>query len=137
MPRTYIPTGRPRGRPKFDPNAPVKAIVPKALMFHPVDVSDIADPEKKMRAALSQLMGGMHSQMPAALQAAAEKKPELVVQFYRDLIEYLAPKLSRLEQSGTVNLQHQHFVAVEERENDPRKPPIDSTAVEVLGEANA
>lgn len=108
---------------------PKPAAVPQRLLklldLPEVDVSGIDDPEKKMRAALAQIMAGLHGQMPDALRAAQLKKPELVVQFYRDLIEFLAPKLSRMEQSGTLQHQVQHFVAVEEREVDPRAPAIE------------
>ena len=134
MPRVYIPTGRPPGRPKKPPPAAPPAEL-KLLDLPAVDVEGITDPEKKMRSALSQIMGGLHSQMPEALKAAQVKKPELVVQFYRDLIEFLAPKLSRLEQNVTGDVKHSHFVAVESREEDPRI--IDSVCSEVLEHKDA
>lgn len=126
---TYRPTGRPPGRPRkpvVDPNAPP----PPPLIQLPaifLDGIDANDPEKRQRAALGQLMEALHTQMPLALAKAAEKKPELVVQFYRDMVEYAMPKLSRLDQNVNANIAVTHFVAVEDREVDPRTvlPPID------------
>jgi hypothetical protein len=103
-----------------------------ALLTLPeLNLEGITDPEKLMKAALSQMMAGLHSELPKALQHIAARRPDVVIQFYRDMIEYLMPKLSRLEQSGTINHQHQHFVAVEGREADPRLlPAIEGEVVE-------
>jgi hypothetical protein len=126
----YVRTGRPPGRPRkpvYDPNAPAP---PALVTLAPLDLTGITDPEKRMKAALAQIMGGLHEQMPAILGAVAEKDPKWVATFYKDTAEYLSPKLSRSEQTLDVNQKVSHFVAVSDREVDPSRV-IDSTAVEV------
>ena len=127
----YVRTGRPAGRPRkpvYDPNAPPP---PALVTLAPLDLTGITDPEKRMKAALAQIMGGLHEQMPAILGAVAEKDPKWVATFYKDTAEYLSPKLSRSEQTLDVNQKVSHFVAVSDREVDPRRV-IDSTAEEVI-----
>jgi hypothetical protein len=140
MVRNYIPTGKPPGRPRkpIVVNVIERVQAPKEptqtlINLPPLNLEGITDPEKLMKAALSQTMAALHTELPKALESIAARRPDVVIQFYRDMIEYLMPKLSRLETSGTVNVQHQHFVAVEEREKDPRVIP--STAEEVSTEA--
>lgn len=146
MPRNYVKTGRPPGRPRKDrqlgdkPPEQAKTKIDKlldkiaketglvlhhsaAIALPKVDLTGITDPEALMKAALSQMMAGLHTQLPIALERISIRRPDIVISFYRDMAEYLLPKLSRLEQSGTVNHKHQHFVAVEDREVDPRLPP--------------
>jgi len=117
----YVRTGRPAGRPRKvlpDPNAPP----PAPLVNLPaIDLAGITDPEKRMKAALAQIMGGLHEQMPAILGAVAQKDPKWVATFYKDTAEYLSPKLSRSEQTVDVAGSVRHFVAVESRELDPSK----------------
>lgn len=141
----YKPTGRPPGRPRkpvevgdgplrdrsklaktLDEIAKQTGLSLAPIISLPkVDLTGITDPEKLMKSAVAQMMAGLHTQLPIALERIAIRRPDIVIAFYRDMAEYLMPKLSRLEQTGTVNHKHQHFVAVEERETDPRKPPID------------
>lgn len=128
----YVRTGRPAGRPRkpvLDPNAPAP---PPILALRALDLEGITDPEKRMKAALTQIMGGMHEQMPAILAAIAEKDPKWVANFYKDTAEYLAPKLSRSEQTLDVNQKVSHFVAVSDREEDPRRIALSASAVELL-----
>lgn len=127
----YVRTGRPPGRPRkpvFDPNAPAP---PPILALRALDLEGITDPEKRMKAALTQIMGGMHEQMPAILAAIAEKDPKWVANFYKDTAEYLAPKLSRSEQTIDSNIKVSHFVAVSDREEDPRRVTLRPEAVEL------
>lgn len=123
----YIRTGRPPGRPKkpyVDPNAPPLVSLPA------LDLAGITDPEKRMKAALDQLMGGLHEQMPAVLSAIAQTDPKWVANFYKTTAEYLSPKLSRAEQTVDVAGSVRHFVAVSDREEDPKRI-LDSTATEI------
>lgn len=148
MPRTYVKTGRPPGRPRkvveagdqsprdrtnasLALQATLKEIEVQTgmtlapLSLPPVVLDGITDPEKRMRSAMDQLMAGLHPQLPILLQRIAIRRPDLVLKFYQEMTEYTTPKLSRLEQTGTVNVKHTHFVAVEDRERDPRKPAIE------------
>lgn len=148
MPRTYIKTGRPPGRPRKvvevgdrpyrDHSAAGKSLADtlkkiseetgltlSPLELPPVVLESGQDPEKLMKSAVAQMMAGLHTQLPKALERIAIRRPDIVISFYRDMAEYLMPKLSRLEQTGQMNIKHTHFVAVEDRERDPRLPALE------------
>lgn len=149
MVRKYKRTGNPPGRPRkivrpdtglvgVGPDAvtpeqfeAVRAAVDRAdagrrsgrppgqLMTLPqVNLAGIKD-EDQARAAVTQILAGLHDQLPRLLEQMAPWEPDKVVQFYKDMAEFVVPKLSRVEQSGTLNHNVQHFVAVEEREAPP------------------
>jgi hypothetical protein len=121
---TYVPTGRPAGRPTKEiaaQRAAEKEAAEKPISLPALDLTGITDPEKRMKAALTQLMGGLHEQLPKVLELVAKKDPKCVAQFYRDMTEYLAPKLSRSEQLVDGSVKVSHFVAVTDRESDPSR----------------
>ncbi len=64
------------------------------------------------------------------LAKAAEDNPLKAMVLMKDLAEFYMPKLGRVEQTGTVEHKHAHFVAVTERE-EPPKVAIDAEFTEV------
>lgn len=134
MVRNYVPTGRPAGRPKKVPKERLELSAPS-----PVAVDASKEAEDQMRGALAQVMTWLHTEVPRLLQAIARDDPKAVLSFYRDMAEYQMPKLARNEQVGTLTHNVQHFVAVEDREIDPRLPipltkGIDYVEVEPSGQ---
>jgi hypothetical protein len=76
--------------------------------------------KKKLVAAMTRVLMTDADKLRGWINQTAETNPGKAAALYIALLEFSAPKLGRVEQTGTVEHKVAHFVAVTERE----KPPV-------------
>lgn len=74
---------------------------------------------RRVRNAFATLLERNAEKYQELFEQAAAKDPMKALALMVQLAEYYMPKLGRIEQTGTVEHKHAHFVAVTEREAPP------------------
>ncbi len=97
---------------------PAHAMVPFTDL-QPLSEDELAKIGERTRGLLGAIVAGFTPKIPDLLNNLATDSPEKALKMYVELQEFLTPKLSRTETTGTVNHQAT-FVAVEARDADPR-----------------
>ena len=90
----------------------------------PLVLTEGASPEVRVKEALAQSVDQMHYKALEALHQMAVWEPGKFLDKYVEFCEFILPKLARTEYTGNVAHKHDHFVAVERREADPRVPAL-------------
>jgi hypothetical protein len=90
----------------------------------PLVLTEGAAPEVRVKEALAQSVDQMHYKALEALHQMAVWEPGKFLDKYVEFCEFILPKLARTEYTGNVAHKHDHFVAVERREADPRVPAL-------------
>ncbi len=106
--------------------------------FHPGEGKRLRLPHEKSRrakqskkrvlATISNLIDSNRDKYQAWMEQVARENPGKALALTIALLEYVAPKLGRIEQTGTVEHKVSHFVPVTERE---QRPAIEGEATEV------
>lgn len=114
-----LETGAKEAKAWEDVKVPADTLVPLK------DLVPLTDEQLKKASATAQgilgaVVAGFHHRVPELLQRLATWEPEKALKLYLELMEYITPRLQRVEQSGAVEHRHQVFVPVEPREQDPR-----------------
>ena len=99
--------------------------VPSDTMVPLKDLVPLTEEQLKKASSAAQgilgaVVAGFHHRVPELLQRLATWEPEKALKLYLELMEYITPRLQRVEQSGAVEHRHQVFVPVEPRDLDPR-----------------
>lgn len=111
-----------------DVQVPADTMVPLKDLV-PLTEEQLKKASQTAQGILGAVVAGFHSRVPELLQRLATWEPEKALKLYLELMEYITPRLQRVEQSGAVEHRHQVFVPVEPRENDPRLEVIDAEVV--------
>ncbi len=75
--------------------------------------------KKRVLATISNLIDSNRDKYQAWMEQVAAENPGKALALTIALLEYVAPKLGRIEQTGTVEHKVSHFVPVTEREQRP------------------
>ena len=132
--RTGVPVGRPR-KLRMDPvkleaaRTAIDNMTSRAMGVSGPDLVEfIATPlDEAQRAAfpdkakwdLAAIVHGFHPKVPELLGRLATWEPDKALKFYLELMEFQIPKLARTEVTGAIDMRHQSFVAVEQRDEGP------------------
>ncbi len=100
---------------------PAHALVPfKDLQ--PLTSEELAKASDRIKGLLGAAVAGFAPRVPELLERLAHENPEKALKLFNEMQEYLVPKLTRTETSGTID-HRATFVPVEAREADPRPKP--------------
>ncbi len=77
--------------------------------------------------AIKELVDRMTPSAAEAMARLAVEDPDAFLKHFLNMAEFKLPKLARVEHQVEGGLSHQHFVAVERREEGPR--PIEAKVV--------
>lgn len=103
-----------------DTSVPAHAMVPLKELV-PLTETQLKEASARARGILGAVVAGFHDKVPGLLDRLAERDEEKALKLYIELMEYQAPKLARVENTGQVDHRHQVFVSVEPRDEDPRR----------------
>lgn len=112
-----------------DVKVPADTLVPLKDLV-PLTEEQLKKASQTAQGILGAVVAGFHSRVPELLQRLATWEPEKALKLYLELMEYITPRLQRVEQSGAVEHRHQVFVPVEPRDQDPRIGAIDAEVVQ-------
>ncbi|MCS7084465.1 MAG: hypothetical protein NZ534_00095 [Bacteroidia bacterium] len=89
-----------------------------------ITLREDADIGEAINEGLQQLIRAHFTGLSEALEKVKHLDPKAYVALTKDLLEFIQPKLARIEQTGKLGIEHSLFVHVESREEPP---PIDVT----------
>lgn len=123
-----LETGAKEAKNWGDVQVPADTMVPLKDLV-PLTEEQLKKASQTAQGILGAVVAGFHSRVPELLQRLATWEPEKALKLYLELMEYITPRLQRVEQSGAVEHRHQVFVPVEPREQDPRLEVIEAEVV--------